>query len=121
MRRRKLALALAVLAVVVAAVIVLSPRPGRVTEANFRRIQRGMTLAEAKAILGEPTNVLTVDAGDGVSACPIVYWEGRAGYIALALDSSGNVDTAGWRPRKREFQNASEWLEDRLHQLFNWG
>jgi hypothetical protein len=55
MRRRKLLVVLAGLAVVVAAgVAVLWPRPARVTPENYLRIEAGMTLAEVAAILGAP-------------------------------------------------------------------
>jgi hypothetical protein len=55
MRRRKLLVALAGLAVAVAAgAIVLWPREDRVTRANYDRIRDGMTRAEVEAILGPP-------------------------------------------------------------------
>jgi hypothetical protein len=54
-RRRKLFVALAGLAVVVAAgVIVLWPQPERVTVENFQRVKVGMARAEVEAILGPP-------------------------------------------------------------------
>jgi hypothetical protein len=61
MRRRKLLVALAGLAVVVAAgVIALWPtRPNRVTRENYDRIQIGMTRAEVEAILGPPGDYTT--------------------------------------------------------------
>jgi hypothetical protein len=53
MRRRKLLVALAGLAVVSAAgVLVLWPKPSRVTRENIDRIRDGMSLAEVEAILG---------------------------------------------------------------------
>jgi hypothetical protein len=54
MRRRKLlgALAAGVVVLLAAGAFVLWLRSGRVTEENFRRIRRGMTLAQVEAILG---------------------------------------------------------------------
>jgi hypothetical protein len=53
MRRRKLLVALAWLAVVVAAgVVVLWPRENRITQENCDRIKEGMSQAEVEAILG---------------------------------------------------------------------
>jgi hypothetical protein len=53
MRRRKLLVVLAGLAVVVAVgVVVLWPRQDRVTRANYDRIAEGMRLAEVEVILG---------------------------------------------------------------------
>jgi hypothetical protein len=57
MRRRKLLVVLAGLAVVVAVgAVVLWPRgePDRITQANFDRIHEGMTRAEVETLLGPP-------------------------------------------------------------------
>jgi hypothetical protein len=55
MRRRRLLVVLAGLAVVVAAgVVVLWPRPDRVTRVNCDRIREGMSRAEVVGILGPP-------------------------------------------------------------------
>jgi hypothetical protein len=60
MRRRKLLVALAGLAVVVAAgAVVLWPRVPRVTLENGNRILRGMSRAEVIAILGPPGDYTT--------------------------------------------------------------
>jgi hypothetical protein len=60
MRRRTLLVVLAVLAVVVAAGVVLWPRPpSRITRENFDRIREGMTRAEVEAILGPPGDYRT--------------------------------------------------------------
>jgi hypothetical protein len=60
MRKRKLLVALAGLAVVGATgVVVLWLRPSRVTQANFDRIQAGMSRAEVDAILGPPSDCST--------------------------------------------------------------
>jgi hypothetical protein len=60
MRKRKLLVVLAALAVVVAAgAVVLWPRPERVTKENYDRIRAGMTRAEVEAILGPPGDYRT--------------------------------------------------------------
>ena len=60
MRRRKLLVALAGLAVVVAAgMVMVWPRPERITRENFDRIREGMSRAEVEAILGPPRDYRT--------------------------------------------------------------
>ena len=59
MRRRKLLVVLAGLAVVAAGVVVLWPRPDRITRENCDRIRPGMTRAEVEAILGPPDDYRT--------------------------------------------------------------
>jgi len=60
MRRRTLLVVLAGLAVVVAAgVVVLWPRPERITRENFERIKEGMSQAEVEEILGPPGDYTT--------------------------------------------------------------
>jgi hypothetical protein len=60
MRRRKLLVALAGLAVVAAGAVVLWPEPpSRITRENFDRIREGMTQAEVEAILGPPGDYRT--------------------------------------------------------------
>jgi hypothetical protein len=59
MRRRKLLVALAVVA---ATVVALWPRPtptGRVTRLNFGLLNEGMSQAEVEAVLGPPTDEAT--------------------------------------------------------------
>jgi hypothetical protein len=54
MRRRTLLVVLAGLAVMVAAgLVVLWPRPDRVTRENYDRIIQGMTLAVVQSMMGE--------------------------------------------------------------------
>ena len=61
MRRRKLLVVLAGLAVLVAAgAVVLWPEPpSRITRENFDRVREGMTQAEVEAILGPPGDYRT--------------------------------------------------------------
>lgn len=53
----------------------------RISQKNFDRIQKGMTMAEATAILGEPTTSSGLDVGlfSGAHAT----WEGERGVISL--------------------------------------
>jgi hypothetical protein len=72
MRRRKLLVALAGLAVVVAVgVVVLWPREDRVTRENRDRLKKGTTKAEVETILGPPGDYRTgrgeEDWGEGTS------------------------------------------------------
>jgi hypothetical protein len=77
MRRRKLLVALAGLAVVIAvATVVLWPRSSsRITRENFARIKQGMSRGEVEAILGTPGDYRT-GTGEDLAAGS----EGRSGY-----------------------------------------
>jgi hypothetical protein len=131
MRRRKLVVALAGLAVVV----VLWPRASsRITEENSNRIRRGMTPSEVEAILGKagdyrsgPTeiDVFTYwpNAPTGtywpnppVKNPPVTYWESdtgqigvwfaddramRAKYTPLRRVPQGPLDALLWRAKRQ--------------------
>jgi hypothetical protein len=76
MRRRKLLVALAGLAVVVAAgVVVLWPREDRVTRANYDRVLIGMKRADVEAILGPPGDYRTGLGETGNEAVYGMYWD----------------------------------------------
>jgi hypothetical protein len=78
MRRRKLLVALAGLAVVVAVgVVVLWPPEDRITEANLERIKEGMTQAEVEAILGPPGDYRT---GHGETGIPVLVQRQHGDY-----------------------------------------
>jgi hypothetical protein len=101
MRSRKLLVALAGLAVVVAAgAVALWPhsRPDRVTRENCNRIYPGMTLGEVVATLGPPGDYTTgprefrgVEAIEDTSPwfVPDKNWEGDQGVIFVALERGG--------------------------------
>jgi hypothetical protein len=97
MRRRKLLVALAGLAVVVAGVVVLWPRSAsRITRENFERVHPGMSFQEVKAILGMPQAV-----SDG----------------SKALASHGNYPGGSeWKiaqsSRDKASENVCDWYED---------
>ena len=59
MRRRKLLVALAGLAVVVTGLEALWPLPDRITRENCGRVREGMSRAEVEAILGPPGDYRT--------------------------------------------------------------
>jgi hypothetical protein len=98
MRRRKLLVALAGLAVVVAVGVVgLWPQPqsDRVTREYYNRIHAGMALGEVVATLGPPGDYTTgptefrgVQAIEDTSrwTSPDKKWEGDQGVIFVALD-----------------------------------
>jgi hypothetical protein len=74
MRRRTLLVVLAGLAVVGAAgTVVLWPRTDRITSGNYKRLRRGMTVAEVEAILGPPE---AEDAIAGWSCTLAAKWDG---------------------------------------------
>jgi hypothetical protein len=84
MRRRTLLVVVAVLAVVVAAGVVLWPRPPSRIAENFLRIQFGMTRTEVHAILGPPGITLP-----GIQRLPAA---GQDEGKALRAPAAGNFD-----------------------------
>jgi hypothetical protein len=108
MRRRKLLVALAGLAVAVAVgVVVLWSRPQRFTRENCGRVKQGMTRAEVETILGRPGDYRTgpVDYDGGfvpIKTTPltmpyasdddIARWTGDSAYMAVTFDSAGRVE-----------------------------
>jgi hypothetical protein len=103
MRRRKLLVVLAGLAVVAAAgVVVLRPREDRITRANYDRIQIGMSRAHVEAILGPQGDYTTapveawgffayVSRGATDPGTPMSTWDGDQGSIRLAFDQQDKV------------------------------
>jgi hypothetical protein len=114
MRRRKLLVALAGSAVVVAAgaVVVRPEPPDRVTMENFNRIDYGgdflsgrlkkSSRAEVEAILGPPADYTTaptetlalfvyVSNGQPAPGTPMSIWHGDQGSIRLAFDQQDKV------------------------------
>ena len=97
MRRRKvlvvlagLAVALAGLAVgVTAGAFMLWPRPSRVTRENFERIKKGMSRAEVEAILGPPGDSTT---GPLYSASPL-YSAIHGSIVDPAVERANHRDT----------------------------
>ena len=98
MRRRKLLVALAGLAVVVTAgVVVLWPtRPNRVTRENYDRIQIGVTRVEVEAILGPPGDYATVPFDDGRSEVDPSDLYSRVVLSFSLLDDASNRVRACW-------------------------
>ena len=115
MRRRRLLVALAGLAVVAATAVLLWPRDP-ITWKNFNRICKGMTRAEVEAILGPPNltgaelEKLDVDDFEDVPAIQpwgddyLFYdeergrfWLGNAGVITVTFENDCAVSKA-WDP-----------------------
>jgi hypothetical protein len=76
MRRCKLLVVLAALAVVIAAgAVVLWPRPAsRITRENFDRIREGMSRAEVEAFLGPPGDYRTGHGETGFGESEVTGW-----------------------------------------------
>jgi hypothetical protein len=77
------------LVAVVASAWVVMPR-SRITQANFDRIQKGMTRAEVKRILGPPSYV------QGRNAEMLTWEVPRLDRIDVFLDVEGKVDYANF-------------------------
>jgi hypothetical protein len=109
MQRRKLLVALAGLAVVVTVgVVVLWPRPDRVTPENYACIRLGMSRAEVYALLGPPGDYATGDTkasdlpnpprlADLLHAASLPEWVGDRAAIGVYFDGAGNVAYAECR------------------------
>jgi hypothetical protein len=100
MRRRKLLVALAGLAVVVAVgVVVLWPGQSHVTEENFSRIRQGSTEAEVQKILGEPCHAFGLRP-DGRYAKAWFSSGKPTKWMGVLFDESGSVQSTSVRPAK---------------------
>jgi hypothetical protein len=100
MRRRKLLLLLAGLAVLAVGVVVLWPRTDRITRENYDRIQPGMTRAEVEAILGPPGDYRTgLGETYGLYARPgPAQWDIDSLDNDLSLPSWPFVSLLPWEP-----------------------
>jgi hypothetical protein len=130
---RKLLVALAGLAVVVAAVVVvLWPRPAsRITRENFWRIKKGMTWAEVTAILGPPGFYTTGDTqldptvppdladrfGSDNGAKPPDMWQSDTAWVFVWRDESDLVVKGTCEPRRPATSIARQW-ERMWHRWF---
>jgi hypothetical protein len=101
---------------------VLSLQPG-VTEANVRRIRRGMRDEEVYSLLGPPVNdtglllSLTLDLSDRGQLNPdisVAAWEGADGTAAVTFDADGMVVRAYFFARQplapSPFARLRAWL-----------
>jgi hypothetical protein len=123
MRRWKLLVTLVGLAVIVAAgVVVLWPRPSRITRENFGRLKPGMTRADVEAILGPAGDYQTGETEIDRSIRPIInysprvlessaedtlFWEWRSDTTVLLLgfDTEGRLAGGRQIPTKRITDN----------------
>jgi hypothetical protein len=136
MRRQKLLVALAGLAVVVAVgAIVLWPRPG-VTRRNYNRIMDGMSRAEVEDILGDPSGASytrPVSTGNGRKEVPwpetvtwrsdsetegIQSWASDVALVRVHFDASGRATGKDFgRPYPYKF-SFLDWAWDQWHRWF---
>jgi hypothetical protein len=64
---------------------------GRITQANFDRIQEGMTEAEVIAILGEPMGqIATMSRNPSLPPISGPVWKDRGSQIVVFFDQSGS-------------------------------
>jgi hypothetical protein len=144
MRRRKLLVVLAGLAVVVVVgVVILWPRSSSpITQENFDRIRDGMSRAEVEAILGPPCdystgplvwvnrpnpspsgvgfNPITV-IGSGDNRVELVEWRSDRQLITINFGPSGRVESLGMHDVARVNQTAFENLLWRaMRQWHRW-
>jgi hypothetical protein len=134
MGRRKLLVALAGLAVVVAAVaVVASSRPSRITRENFSRITNDMDRAQMLALFGPPADNRSgpteLDFADSVSVCTLyknadyarsdssiptiaedLEWHEDTSRIYAMFDGQGKLVLASYYPARRQEQGIVENL-----------
>jgi hypothetical protein len=131
MRRRKLLVVLAGLAVVVAAgAVVLWPRADRITEENFDLLRVGMTCTEVEAVLGPPgdyragwvENFLEIEThhmpnGRAPEDGDTSVWWGRDGAgITAYFDASGHLVLAWYdtyETKNRGVLDTLRWRAER--------
>jgi hypothetical protein len=128
MRRRKLLVALAGLAMVVAAgtfilwprAVVLEPRPLRATRQNYDRIRIGITRAEVEASLGPPGDYTTGPThptgrdhgveGSSLVCASVTQWLTDNGSIVVEFDARGRVRGWSWGGTQRVEQGPLDTL-----------
>jgi hypothetical protein len=142
MRRRKLLVALAGLAAVVAAgVVVLWPPKdpaSRITQENFERIKPGMTMAEVTAMLGPPGDYKTplfpsrVSYRDGPTFGSMMtpadgpkrveIWDSDMAFVSIEVDSSDTVRWGAFAPQPVPndsiLNKALGWAKRQWHRWF---
>jgi hypothetical protein len=116
MRRRKLLVALAGLAVVVCAAGVFVPRPAvpsPVTRENYDHFQEGVSIAEVEAVLGPPGNyadgpimgsAITEFSGESRAVNrnrPAWQWVSDTAIIEMYADEHGKVRRRAFTPMHR--------------------
>jgi hypothetical protein len=130
MRRRKLLVALAGLAVVIVALaVVLWPLPQpavRVTPEKYDRIAKGevTTVAEIETLRGGPPGDYTTGPSDESSVslgsgARTVAWYTDDGHIIVQAGADGRVDGVGFMPPKKasDVVNTLRWRAKRLWRL----
>jgi hypothetical protein len=137
MRRRKLLVALAGLAVIAVGAVVLWPRADRITRENFDRIKKGMGRAEVEAILGPPGDYTTgptqttflesaskhpVSWTRGSVFTPVIeFWETDDAAIEVGYGPSGELLFTIRRGQKRLQQSPLDNLIWRVNrQCHRW-
>jgi hypothetical protein len=130
MRRRKLLVALAGLALVVAAgVVVLWPRPERVTRENWARIQIGMGRAEVEAVLGPDGDFKTRDctrrhvcatiSDTAIATDEMQQWDTDTARIAVRYSKGGTVASAMYSVNRLPETGPVETLLSRARYLWH--
>jgi hypothetical protein len=125
MRRRKLLVALAGLAVAVASGLVVLWPSSRTTQDNSDRIKIGMTRAEVQAILGPPGDYRTNappprgwPSGSGLRST----WEADDGTIQVVFNSDDCVASCSFFPnageRRDGFNQVLGWVNRQWHRWF---
>jgi hypothetical protein len=77
MRRRKLIAAVGLAVLVAVGAFVVWPRPNRVTRENVSRVEKGMTQAQAEAILGPPGDYTTWE----IEETPMLFFQYRPAHL----------------------------------------
>jgi hypothetical protein len=95
------ALPFAAIAMTVAVLAILPPRPG-VTKANFDRIQEGMTRAEVEEIFGGPSSEdVVISTKDGKMIITfdqprVKGWGADDGLAVIEFDEKGKTKEKSW-------------------------
>jgi hypothetical protein len=129
MRRRKLLVVLAGLAVLAVGAFLLWPRPDRITRDYFQRIRIGMGRAEVEAILGGPPGdyttlnvsphigmriVVDMDDDGTIRNYPPEEWTGNTMSIWVSFGPSGKVISTSYE----DSESVKEWPWDNLRWRF---
>jgi hypothetical protein len=125
MKKRLLAIATILTAVVGAIVLTLAllpPKPG-VTKANFDRVANGMSVEEVESVFGDPGGHVVQFAnpkkrGVRTPKQTLIFddprwrvWQGMDGFAVVEFNENGQVEIMSWDPIPISFwQKLQRWL-----------
>ncbi len=88
------------------------PQAPGITEANARRLRPGMTLEQARVILGKPGNCITGRIGLSIRRPETWLWISAEGAVMINCDATGRIERVIWaqEPQPSPLDRLRTWL-----------